>query len=59
MGKSFLIRGPGIWADAVLDVTARELRRRKDRRKLKEEVQRWEDEGGNVLEVRTVSPRPK
>ncbi len=48
MSKRFLILGLGIWAGAILGNAARDLRRRKDRRELKEDVQRWEDEGGNV-----------
>ena len=56
---SFLILGLGIGTGAILGITAHELRRRRDRRELKEDVQRWEDEGGNVPQVRTVSPRPK
>jgi hypothetical protein len=34
----------------------RSKRRHVDRRELKEQVQAWEDEGGNVPEVPTVSP---
>jgi hypothetical protein len=36
----------------------RARRRGKDRRELKEQVQTWEDEGGNVPEVPTVGPAP-
>jgi hypothetical protein len=59
MSTSFLILGLGISAGAILGIAARQLRRRKDRRELKEDLQRWEDEGGNVPEVRTESARPK
>lgn len=59
MSASFLILGLGISAGAILGIAARQLRRRKDRRELKEDAQRWEDEGGNVPEVRTESARPK
>jgi hypothetical protein len=33
-------------------------RRRIEKQALKQQVQTWEDEGGNVPEVPTVSPRP-
>ena len=48
MGKSFLILGVGIWTGAILGITAHELRRRRDRRELKEDVLRWEEEGGKI-----------
>jgi hypothetical protein len=33
------------------------VRKREDRHQLKQQVQTWEDEGGNVPEVPTVSPQ--
>ena len=48
MRKRFPMFGPGSLVGAMLGNTARDLRRRKDRRELKEDEQRWEDEGGNV-----------
>jgi len=59
MGKSILILGLGILAGALWATTARELHGRRNRRELKQDVERWEDEGGNVPEVATVNPRPK
>ncbi len=56
MSRSILILGLGIVAGVILATTARDRRRHKGRRELKEDVERWEDEGGNVPEVATVSP---
>ncbi|HEX7811392.1 MAG TPA: hypothetical protein VF460_05745 [Burkholderiales bacterium] len=56
----------GVWifllaALAVIAIAwylARRARARVEKQVLKEQVQTWEDEGGNVPEVPTVSPRP-
>jgi hypothetical protein len=59
MNNTSLILGLGVLAGVLVGYFVRELRRRKEKRDLKQDVQRWEDEGGNVPDVRTVSPRPK
>ena len=59
MSNTYVILGLGVLAGGLLGYFARELRRRKDKRDLKQDVQRWENEGGNVPDVGTVSPRPK
>ncbi len=56
MRKRFPMFGPGSLIGAMLGNTARDLRRRKDRRELKEDEQRWEDEGGNVRDQQTSRP---
>lgn len=47
----------GIAVAGIAWYVLRSARRRSDRSELKEQVQAWEDEGGNVPEVPTVSPR--
>jgi hypothetical protein len=37
----------------------RHYRRRNERVQMKEQVQTWENEGGNVPEVPTVTPHPQ
>lgn len=59
MSNTYVMLGLGVLAGGLLGYFARELRRRKDKRDLKQDVQRWEAEGGNVPDVGTVSPRPK
>lgn len=43
---------------AVAWYTARRARMRGEKRVLKEQVQTWEEEGGNIPEVPTVNPHP-
>jgi len=43
---------------AVAFMAGRKRRRRDERRTLKQEVQKWEGEGGNVPQVPTVRPAP-
>ena len=59
MSSTYVILGLGVLAGGLLGYCARELRMRKEKRELKRDVQRWEDEGGHVPEVGSVSPRPK
>jgi hypothetical protein len=59
MRRNFVVLGLGILAGALLVTKVRERRQRKVLREVKENMHRWEDEGGNVPEVATVSPRPK
>ena len=59
MSSTYIILGLGVLAGGLLGYFARELRMRKEKRELKHDVQRWEDEGGHVADVGTVSPRPK
>jgi hypothetical protein len=43
---------------AIAWYSTRQARKRVEKEALKEQVQTWEDEGGNVPEVPPVSPRP-
>ncbi len=54
MSRSILILGLGILAGVMLATTVRDQRQHKGRRELKEEVERWEGEGGNVPDLRTL-----
>lgn len=53
----WLVAGLAGVAVAAWYVQARS-RRSGEKQVLKEQVQTWEDEGGNVPDVPTVSPRP-
>lgn len=55
--KSRLTLVLGLVALGVACLAGREMRVRRDKRQLKEQVQTWEDEGGNVPDVPTASPR--
>ena len=57
MDKAWLVAVAAIVIAAIGWYVFSRGRRHNDRRELKEQVQAWEDEGGNVPEVPTVSPR--
>ena len=56
MHKTWLALKAGFAGFAITWLMLGDARRRRDKRQLKAQVQTWEDEGGNVPDVRTVSP---
>ena len=56
MQKTWLVLLAGIAGFAITWFRLGDARRRGDRGQLKEQVQTWEHEGGNVPDVQTVSP---
>jgi hypothetical protein len=49
----------GVAGAALGWLVLRQSRRRNARQELREQVQTWEDEGGNIPDVPTVAPRPR
>lgn len=56
MQKSWLVLLAGFAGFAITRFMLSDERRHGERWHLKEQVQTWEDEGGNVPDVQTVSP---
>ena len=49
----------GLAGAVIAWAVLRRSQRKSARRELREQVQTWEDEGGNVPDVPTVTPRPQ
>jgi hypothetical protein len=56
MQKTWLVLMAGFAGFAATWFMRGDARKHGDRLQLKEQVQAWEDEGGNVPDVQTVSP---
>ena len=59
MDATWLAMTAGVGAAAAAYILLRVRRQRNEHLTLKSEIRKWEDEGGNVPDVPTVSPAPR